>query len=304
MKGISYMKNKKKIIWIFVSIALVIILIFAYIRIKNFISTYQDEMIQRRNEAIFEDDDTDLEIKNEIVFTGKVAPANTQNVYYNVKTNIKEIHVVQGQDVLKEDSLLTYHGAETIDDQITIQNAKFVSLKEDRDWYNYRIEELKQELEWADPVNDGYVTSLKKEIARYQTLLATNQINWSNAVNEIERLKNSYDDYYIKADFDGFVYKIDETAKNNVSLPYMILYSNDRIVTVEVSEYELQYIDVGTQAKITVEGLNKEYTGEITKIDIMPNNMTSNDTSYFNIEVTIPSEVPYGYSVVIAVKIS
>ncbi|MDD3924815.1 MAG: efflux RND transporter periplasmic adaptor subunit, partial [Erysipelotrichaceae bacterium] len=236
--------------------------------------------------------------------TGKVAPANTQNVYYNVKTNIKEIHVVQGQDVLKEDSLLTYHGAETIDDQITIQNAKFVSLKEDRDWYNYRIEELKQELEWADPVNDGYVTSLKKEIARYQTLLATNQINWSNAVNEIERLKNSYDDYYIKADFDGFVYKIDETAKNNVSLPYMILYSNDRIVTVEVSEYELQYIDVGTQAKITVEGLNKEYTGEITKIDIMPNNMTSNDTSYFNIEVTIPSEVPYGYSVVIAVKIS
>ncbi|MDD2591922.1 MAG: efflux RND transporter periplasmic adaptor subunit [Erysipelotrichaceae bacterium] len=298
------MKNKKKIIWIFVSIALVIILIFAYIRIKNFISTYQDEMIQRRNEAIFEDDDTDLEIKNEIVFTGKVAPANTQNVYYNVKTNIKEIHVVQGQDVLKEDSLLTYHGAETIDDQITIQNAKFVSLKEDRDWYNYRIEELKQELEWADPVNDGYVTSLKKEIARYQTLLATNQINWSNAVNEIERLKNSYDDYYIKADFDGFVYKIDETAKNNVSLPYMILYSNDRIVTVEVSEYELQYIDVGTQAKITVEGLNKEYTGEITKIDIMPNNMTSNDTSYFNIEVTIPSEVPYGYSVVIAVKIS
>lgn len=298
------MKNKKKIIWIFVSIALVIILIFAYIRIKNFISTYQDEMIQRRNEAIFEDDDTDLEIKNEIVFTGKVAPANTQNVYYNVKTNIKEIHVVQGQDVLKEDSLLTYHGAETIDDQITIQNAKFVSLKEDRDWYNYRIEEIKQELSWADPANDGYVTSLKKEIARYETLLATNRINWENAENEITRLKQSYGDYYVKADFDGFVYKIDDSAKTNMSLPYMTLYSTERIVTVEVSEYELQYINEGKQARITVEGLDKEYTGEITKIDIMPNNMTSNDTSYFNIEITIPSDVPYGYSVVIAVKIS
>lgn len=298
------MKNKKKIIWIFVSIALVIILIFAYIRIKNFISTYQDEMIQRRNEAIFEDDDTDLEIKNEIVFTGKVAPANTQNVYYNVKTNIKEIHVVQGQDVLKEDFLLTYHGAETIDDQITIQNAKFVSLKEDRDWYNYRIEEIKQELSWADPANDGYVTSLKKEIARYETLLATNRINWENAENEITRLKQSYGDYYVKADFDGFVYKIDDSAKTNMSLPYMTLYSTERIVTVEVSEYELQYINEGKQARITVEGLDKEYTGEITKIDIMPNNMTSNDTSYFNIEITIPSDVPYGYSVVIAVKIS
>ena len=298
------MKNKKKVIWIIVVIVVAILAIFAFTKVKDMIVNYQDEMIARRNEAIFEDDETDTQIKNEIVFTGKVAPSYTQTIYYSATNRIQSVKVEEGQTVTKDQSLITYYGADNIDDQITIQRAKFVAWQEDRDWYIYRIDELKQELSWADPANDGYVTSLKKEIARYETLLATNRINWENAENEITRLKQSYDDYYVKADFDGFVYKIDDSAKTNMSLPYMTLYSTERIVTVEVSEYELQYISEGEQARITVEGLDKEYTGVITKIDIMPNNMNSNDTSYFNIEITIPSDVPYGYSVVIAVKIS
>ncbi len=298
------MKNKKKVIWIIVVVILTILAIFAFTKLKDMIVDYQAGMIARRNETIFEDDETSVQIKNEIVFTGKVAPSYTQNIYYSAMNSIQSVKVEEGQTVTKDQSLITYYGADNIDDQITVQRAKFVAWQEDRDWYIYRIDELKQELSWADPANDGYVTSLKKEIARYETLLATNRINWENAENEITRLKQSYDDYYVKADFDGFVYKIDDSAKTNMSLPYMTLYSTERIVTVEVSEYELQYINEGKQARITVEGLDKEYTGEITKIDIMPNNMTSNDTSYFNIEITIPSDVPYGYSVVIAVKIS
>lgn len=298
------MKNKKKVIWIIVVVILTILAIFAFTKLKDMIVNYQAGMIARRNETIFEDDETSVQIKNEIVFTGKVAPSYTQNIYYSAMNSIQSVKVEEGQTVTKDQSLITYYGADNIDDQITVQRAKFVAWQEDRDWYIYRIDELKQELSWADPANDGYVTSLKKEIARYETLLATNRINWENAENEITRLKQSYDDYYVKADFDGFVYKIDDSAKTNMSLPYMTLYSTERIVTVEVSEYELQYINEGKQARITVEGLDKEYTGEITKIDIMPNNMTSNDTSYFNIEITIPSDVPYGYSVVIAVKIS
>ena len=298
------MKNKKKVIWIIVVVIVAILAIFAFTKLKDMIVDYQAGMIARRNEAIFEDDETSVQIKNEIVFTGKVAPSYTQNIYYSAMNSIQSVKVEEGQTVTKDQSLITYYGADNIDDQITVQRAKFVAWQEDRDWYIYRIDELKQELSWADPANDGYVTSLKKEIARYETLLATNRINWENAENEITRLKQSYDDYYVKADFDGFVYKIDDSAKTNMSLPYMTLYSTERIVTVEVSEYELQYINEGKQARITVEGLDKEYTGEITKIDIMPNNMTSNNTSYFNIEITIPSDVPYGYSVVIAVKIS
>ena len=208
------MKNKKKVIWIIVVVIVAILAIFAFTKLKDMIVDYQAGMIARRNEAIFEDDETSVQIKNEIVFTGKVAPSYTQNIYYSAMNSIQSIKVEEGQTVTKDQSLITYYGADNIDDQITVQRAKFVAWQEDRDWYIYRIDELKQELSWADPANDGYVTSLKKEIARYQTLLATNRINWENAENEITRLKQSYDDYYVKASDNSDDYVVNDFMGN------------------------------------------------------------------------------------------
>ncbi len=298
------MKNKKKIIWIIVIILTIIALIAGYFRLKTYFANLQDEMIARRNEAIREQDQNNANIKNEIVFVGKVAPQFSQEVYIKTGMTIKELKVQTDQVVNEDELLLVFNGAENINHLIAIQENKFFAWQEDRDWYNTKINEIKDELSWADQSNTGYIAYLKKELANYQTLLATNNVNWNNAKNEIVRLKDSYDSYNIKADFDGFIYKINDNAINNPTLSYLTLYSTDRIVVVEVSEYELRYIQKGQQAQVTVEGTGKTDTGTINKVEIMPNNLSSNDTSYFNIEISIPDEVPYGYSVVIAVKIS
>jgi len=294
--------KKKKVVWIVISVIVIILLIFGYFRLKDYFNGLQDQMLENRSDNQAE---TTVEIKNEIIFSGKVTPKYTQNINLSSSLSLDNIDVTENQDITNGDTILTYYGAKNINDLITIQENKFVGWQEDRNWYHQQITSLEQELSWADPTDDAYVTSLQKDIARYNTLLATNEINWNTALSEIERLKASKDDYIVTADFDGFVYQINEDAKSPLSTSaYIIIYSTERVVTVEVSEYELQYIQAGAAAEITVEGLNKSYTGTISNIDIMPNNITSNDTSYFNIEVTIPSEVPYGYSVIIAVKTS
>ena len=288
-------------IWIIVSIVVIILLIFGYFRLKDYINGLQDQMLEARSD----NQDQTVEVKSEIVFSGKVTPKYTQNIQLNTTMSLDKVIVTESQNVKQGDTILTYYGAQNINDLITIQENKFVGWQEDRNWYEQQITSLNQELSWADPNDDAYVTSLKKSIANYNTLLATNKINWNNALSEIERLKDSKSDYTVTADFDGFIYQINEDAKSALSTSaYIIVYSTERVVTVEVSEYELQYIQIGAAADITVEGLNKSYTGTISSIDIMPNNITSNDTSYFNIEVTIPSEVPYGYSVIISVQTS
>ncbi|MPM64686.1 hypothetical protein SDC9_111574 [bioreactor metagenome] len=304
MKGNYSMKNKKKIIWGAIAVVIVILAVFGYFRLKTFIADLQEQAAIRRSESL--SSQTEVEVKNEIVFTGKVAPRYTQLVYLNSAMKLDEVLVEENEQVKKGDRLLTYAGAENINDLIIIQQAQFVGWQESLDWYQEKITALNNELASADPTNDGYVTALKKEIAQYQTLQASTNVKWNNAVSEIDRLKNSYDDYNITADFDGFVYQIDDSASVSLTAAsaYLTLYSNEKIVTVEVSEYEMQYIQEQDEATITVEGLDKTYTGTITKIDIMPNNMTSSDTSYYNIEVSIPDEVPYGYSVVIALKLS
>ena len=293
--------KKKKTIWIIVSVVAVILLIFGYFKLKDYINGLQDQMLEARSE----NQTQTVEVKSEIVFSGKVTPKYTQNINLSSTMNIDKVAVTENQDVKQGDTILTYYGAQNINDLIAIQENKFVAWQEDRNWYNEQITSLEQELSWADPNDDAYVTGLKKSIANYNTLLATNEINWNNALSEIERLKSSKSDYTVTADFDGFIYQINEDAKSALSTSaYIVIYSTERVVTVEVSEYELQYIHTGDDAKINVEGLNKSYNGTISNIDIMPNNITSNDTSYFNIEVTIPSEVPYGYSVIISVQTS
>ena len=285
----------KKKTWVILGVVAVII-IFLVIQAQSAISNMQNSLPNQQEDTTVEKP----EVTNEIVFTGKVSPKQSQEVYLDSSKVLNNTYVKVNDTVTTETVLLDYYGITSAKEKINIYNNDFIVLQENRDWYYTRIAELKDEISWtSEPL---YLQSLKKELAEYEQALSQNKIDWVNKQDEIKRLQESLNDYSVCADFDGFVYQINEQTSAVSTSPYILIYSTERIVKIEVGEYELQYVDVGKEVEIEIEGLDKKYTGIITHIDIFPNNMDSNTTSYFNIEISIDAEVPYGYSAIIRVK--
>ncbi|MDR1795803.1 MAG: efflux RND transporter periplasmic adaptor subunit [Erysipelotrichaceae bacterium] len=233
-----------------------------------------------------------------IAFTGKVLPAKSQLVYKDNTKVIETLHVEENQQVAADELLITYYGQNTVNLKIVELQNQYIFLQENIDWYYTRIAEIDQELSWT--TDAGYIQALNKEKATLNTQIAETRINWIDTNDNIKKLKDSLDDYEVLADFDGFVYEITENGL--ATSAYLTLYSNSRIVRFEVGEYELKYIELGKEVTVEIEGLGQTYTGSITYIDQFPNNPDENGTSYFNVEVALPDNLPIGYSAIVRIE--
>lgn len=246
-----------------------------------------------------------VETTSGVIYTGKVIPVESRYYLKDGAKELKGTYVEAGQIIESGKILFDYYPDNSVDAQIIVIEKNFEKLKNDLDDYYSRIEEYKSWLAGCDPADTGYINYLKSEIKNTEGLIAQNKVEWINAEEKIRKLKDSKDDYSVKSEISGLVYAVNKdntiTPSNNVNA-YVTVYSLEKKVRISVSEFEYKLLSEGQKVNVKIDGLNKEFESDIIKIDSLPNNLESSDTSYYNVDISINSDVPYGYTAVVTVK--
>lgn len=293
------MKNKKGIL-IFSGIVLILVLMIVFM---NFTDQKNKKNIVNNTQKVDDiKNDDKLIIGNGIIYTGKVIPYEIKYYLKDPSKEFKQNYVMKNDIVKKGDLLFSYQSKLSNTDQIMILEKTFKQIEASSNSLYNKLAELKT---WLKESNDqNYNEYLKNEINNVELLIAKNNLELNKNQETINHLKNSDADNLVLADIDALVYNIASDHSNdplNNNPAYMTLLSLKRKVRISVSEYEYRLFKVDKKVKVKIESLDKEFDAKITYLDLLPNNLNSSDASYYNIDIEIPEEVPYGYSAIIEV---
>lgn len=302
----------KKLVKAFIVIAVIVIGVIVYniffkaTPSEEEVTKTDDAAVSIMSNSYYEEAESDvLETSNGVIYTGKVVPVETRYYTKDTTKEFKGVYVEVGQIIEAGTVLFDYYPDYSIDAQIDVINKNFVNLQNDLNDYYSRIEEYKTWLAGVDPADTAYINYLKNEIIKTEALISQNKVDWVNAEEKIRKLQESKDDYYVKSEIGGLVYAVNKdntvTPSNNVS-SFVTVYSIEKMVRISVSEFEYKNLQVGQNVSVKVEGLDKEFEAQIIKIDSLPNNLESSDTSYYNVDIAMEDDIPYGYTAVVTVK--
>lgn len=246
-----------------------------------------------------------VETEKGIVYNGKVIPVETYYYSKDPTLTFKDVYVEEGELIETGTKLFDYKVDASLDAQISVLEKDFLNLKQQLDDYYTRVENFKTELAAADPSDTVYVNYLRVELNNAEKMISEIKVNWINAEEKITKMKEMKKDGAVYADTEGLVYQVNESNSvspaSQATSAFIVVYSNEKMVRVSVSEFEYKLVSKGQEVNVSVESLGKEFTCKVLKVDTMPNNLDTDDTSYYNVEIEIPEEVPYGYSVVVTV---
>lgn len=301
---------KKVLKWIGIIVAIVVL---AFV-IANFIykpattNTTNQDNLNMMGPMMFGDTGTVndvVETEKGIVYNGKVIPVDTYYYTKDPSLTFKDVYVAEG-DIIEPGTLLfDYKLDSSIDNQIDVLQKDFLNLQQQLDDYYTRVANLKDELNAADKSDSVYVNYLNVEINNAEKTISEIKVNWTSANEKIDKLNKTKKDSRVFSDIGGLVYQVNDSnsiapqSKSNSA--FIVLYSTEKMVRISVSEFEYKLVHEGQDVNVAIESLGKEYTCKILNVDTMPNNLETNDTSYYNVEIAIPEEVPYGYSAVVTV---
>lgn len=246
-----------------------------------------------------------VETSSGIVYTGKIVPVESRYYIKDPSKEFKGIYVKQGDIVSKDQLLFDYVPDYSTDAQIDVLDKNFTNLKQQLDDYYSRISEYESWLAGCSPDDKGYRSYLIDEINKTKGLISQNKVDWINAEEKIRKLKDAKSKTSIESEIDGFVFKVNEdntSTPTNVANAYITIYSNDKKVRINVSEFEIKMFSLGQKIDVKIESNKSDVSGEVIHIDALPNNLESNDTSYYYVDISVPNDVPYGYSAVVTVN--
>lgn len=247
-----------------------------------------------------------IETEKGVVYNGKVIPVETYYYTQDPTLTYKNVYVSEGDIIQKGTKLFDYKVDASIDAQISVLERDFLNLKQQLDDYYTRVESIKGEIAAADPSDTVYVNYLRVELNNAEKTISEIKVNWINSEEKITKLKELKNDSAVYSDTSGLVYQVNEdnslSPATQATSAFITLYSTEKMVRISVSEFEYKLVSVGQEVNVSVEGLGKEFVSKVLSVDTMPNNLDTDDTSYYNVEIEIPEEVPYGYSVVVTVK--
>lgn len=246
-----------------------------------------------------------VETEKGIVYNGKVVPVDTYYYSKDPTLTFNQVYVQEGDIIDKDTVLFDYKVDPSIDAQIDVLEKDFLNMKQELDDYYTRIENTKSELAGADQSDKSYVNYLQVEINNNEKKISEIKVNWTNAETKIDNLRKLKKDGRVLSDIGGLIYKVNESnsidPSSKTGSAYIVLYSTAKKVRISVSEYEYKLVSVGQDVEVTIESTNQTYTCKILAVDTMPNNLETSDTSYYNVDIEIPEEVPYGYSAIVTV---
>ena len=244
-----------------------------------------------------------------IIYTGKVVP---EAIYYyskDMSMSFNKNFVSEGQKVKKGDVLFDYTGADILLQQNIVLQNNFTTMKEKQDDLYARLAANNSYLEMENRLenggDEGYKAYLNREIQSLEAQIAQSKSDWLANEQLINNNKQSVQEHKVKAEVDGLVYQINDSNAvapgDMTKTAYMVVYTETRMIRIEVSEFEYTLVYEGMEVEVEIESLKKTYTGLIQFVDSMPNNLESSDTSFYYVEIAVPSEIPYGYSAIVTV---
>ncbi len=238
------------------------------------------------------------EIDKELIYTEKIQPLFTDEIFLDQSLILRNTYVEKDQSVYHGDILFDYYQIDIIDNQIKMIENEFLKLEDDMHYFYTKIDEFKKIKE--ENTDASYLDYVNNEISNYEAKLAENKINTTLKKEEILQLKSSKDDYIVKSDYDGIIKSINTNKQNE---PYIKLYSNEKIIKILVSEFELDYFKVNDSVEVKVEKTNQTYTSKIKSVDLYPVNMNTTEDSLFEVIIEVDSSIGYGLSALIMVPI-
>lgn len=252
----------------------------------------------------------------EIIYSGKVVPADEYSEYLDTSLEFNQLYVSEGDEVPAGTLLFDYVVEET---SVTNETIVLKDDIHDIEEMIFDLEEYIVEIEgWIENIyNEDYETDEEYEeaiimyndlIDECRTQIAKYEIQIADKQDEFENLYEDTNEYAVYAEHDVIIYEIDEnlinSSANNVSSSVFIsMYSTNRTINIEISEYEMTYVTEGYEAEVAIEGLNETYVGQISSIDFFPNNLDDTDTSYYDTVISLDSSVPFGYSAVVTINL-
>lgn len=214
--------------------------------------------------------------------SGLVFDACHQTVFFEKDKRISEIYVQAGQKVHKGDPLLKYDKTtveltlkkialkkEQLDGRIFDAEHQISALqnqaqrenmsKDDLDEINKQIQELNTKIE-----------SLRLEKKREDLNYAQNQTELENGI--------------LRANNDGIVKKVQNIDENLIAEDPVIeiVGENGASVKIEVSEFQMEKIDLGDKIYLNSEDMENSYEAAIVSKEGSPSRITSNIT-YYNV---------------------
>lgn len=250
-----------------------------------------------------EDDIEVVDLSNEIVYSGKIVPEEQKSYFIGMSEEIGTLLVNEDDSVKKEEVLFTYQSAELVD----INNEKIV-INEQIDDLKEKIHDQRESIadieSWIKEESDEDLIYIYKEmIEDHRAAIASNELSISNLSQQLDALDDKKVDQ--KADFDGFVYHVDldQLEEVNNQQVFITLISTSKVINIEVAEYELPFISEGDVVEVTITGSDEKVEGIVKSIDVLPNNINSTDTSYYDTVISVETEMPYGASAMISVKV-
>lgn len=260
----------------------------------------------------FEEEETDtsggVQLANEIVYSGKVVPEETVYVFIDATEELDTLMISVDDEVSEGDVLFTYETSNidvNVNDEI-IKREQIEDLRTSIYTANEYIDEINEWISNEDKDDENY----ENTIYMYNDMIEDEQVNIASFENQIitleEQIENLYEETAVElATVDGLVYEIDDDQLLDAdpTKPFVTIISTSRVINIEVAEYELPYISEGDIVEVQITGTDKVIEGTVESIDILPNNINSTDTSYYDTVIALEGTMPYGASAMISVSL-
>lgn len=305
---LSKIKNKKRIILIIIGIILSIVgSVFFF---KNDTKDVEAESVSYEEVKVKKDDiRVDMDSDGTIEFS-KV------NLRFGIKGTISEVLVNVGYEIKKGEMIAKLEDESFKDEyKIALAKLKDAKNKELTDLLNdeFKVKKLETEL---FQINDDYLEMehiqdaySANEIKMKKLELENKQLEYDNAVKNHQILIDNYEsseedqnelavkiakenleDTILYAPTNGVLISLDKKAGESVTdeQDIAVVHENNSIKAItNVIEYDINKIKLGQKVYVSVEAIpDKEFMGEVSKIDIVPTTDSSGIVSY-GVEIDI-----------------
>ena len=256
------MKNRNNLIFL-ASIILVSIVLILVINVV---------FGQRQNYSA--DSITIKDVASDILADGTIASQNEANLHFQIGGKLTYLSakegdsVIQGQSIANLDTyalqrqltaaLNTYRSTRDTFDQVGANTTNGVAVGQQR-----------FSLEMTTKAGLGGQNEIDVINDTVKRIVDQNQANLDNSVINVELANYALSLSSLTAPFNGIV--VHEDVKNagiNITpaTSFMVVDPNALVFRAHVNEQDIDYVEVGSQAKVDVDGTSQAYSGVISKI--------------------------------------
>lgn len=216
---------------------------------------------------------TKVSQQTSFTLTGSVEPVQKE-ILDTPSGDIQSINVKNGEHVEQGQAILTTHNADKQDSVVEVQGEIDKSQRA-MNSQQQSINNIKKQMSSVGSGNDGY-SELQGQLTEAQNAYADAQASVNAAKNKLNTLSSKVNQT-LTAPYAGYV-EVDTSKQNQ---PVVTLYSDDRQVSAQISEYDYSKVKLGGNIQVKAVATNKVQETQISYLSEVPTkDSKGNNTKY------------------------